>query len=70
MVVLNIYLEQLYPTFLLSLDSLLNHCVCLDPHTAEGSHVLLSVLCFSLRVGELNDSQTGISQTPRQSHKL
>lgn len=64
------YLEELHPAFLLGLDPLLNHRVCLDAHAAEGSHVLLAVLCFGLGVGQLDDSQARIPQTARQSHQL
>lgn len=64
------YLEELHPALLFGLDMLLNLGVRLHPHTTEGSHVLLSVLCFGLRVGQLDDTQTCISQTARQSHQL
>lgn len=64
------YLKELYPAFLLGLDTLLNLSVCLDTHAAESSHVLLSVLCFGLRVGQLDDSQARVPQTARQSHQL
>lgn len=64
------YLEELYPAFLLGLYALLDLSVCLDTHTAEGSHVLLAVLCFGLGVGQLDDSQARVPQTARQSHQL
>lgn len=64
------YLEELHPAFLLGLDPLLNLGVCLDTNAAESSHVLLSVLCFSLGVSQLDDSKTCISQTARQIHQL
>lgn len=64
------YLEELYPAFLLSLDALLHLSVGLHTHTAEGSHILLAVLRFGLGVGQLDDSQTRVPQTARQSHQL
>lgn len=54
------YFEQLYPAFLLGLDAQLNLGVCLNTHTAEGSHVLLTVLRFSLGVGQLDDTQARV----------
>lgn len=65
-----LYLEQLHPAFLLSPDVLLNLSVCLDADAAESGHVLLAVLRFGLRVGQLNDSQAGIPQTARQRNQL
>lgn len=56
-----IHLEELDPTFLLGLDALLHLCVCLDPHAAEGGHVLLAVLRLGLWVGQLDNAQTSVS---------
>lgn len=64
------HLEQLHPTFLFGLDALLHLYVGLDAHTPEGSHVLLTVLCFGLGVGQLDDPQARVPQTARQSHEL
>lgn len=64
------YLEELHPSLLLSLDALLDLIVGLDTHTAESGHVFLSVLRFGLGVGQLDDSQTRVSQTARKSHQL
>lgn len=64
------HLEELDPTFLLGLDALLHLCVCLDPHAAEGGHVLLAVLRLGLGVGQLDDAQTRVPQQLRQVHQL
>lgn len=55
------YLEELHPALLLGLDALLNLGVRFDTNATEGGHVLLSVLCLGLRIGQLDDTQTSIS---------
>lgn len=64
------HLKELDPSFLPSLNVLLNLAVSFHPDTAKRCYILLFVLRLSLRIGQLNDSQTGVPQTPRQCHQL
>ncbi len=64
------HLKELDPSFLLSLNVLLNLAVRFHPNTAKRCYIFLFVLRLCLRIGQLYDSQTRVPQTPRQCHQL